>query len=99
MQSLLMNHDARTPSLGLDRPQTGLREPSRSGLTDAPGLLSSLWPDKTSRPSLRWLREQQTRKTLPYIKIGRRVFFDPLQVRRAMEKNFGVEPTTTTSKR
>lgn len=76
------------------------REATRSGLTDAQGLLAALWPDKASRPSLRWLRDQQLRKTLPYIKIGRRVFFDPLQVRRAMEKNFGVEPASLhTSKR
>lgn len=67
------------------------KEPIRSGLTDAHGLLLALWPEAESRPSLRWLREQQARRTVPYIKIGRRVFFDPLQVRRAIEKNFSVE--------
>ncbi|MBL9145353.1 MAG: hypothetical protein JNM99_16870 [Verrucomicrobiaceae bacterium] len=80
-------------------PATPQREPTRSGLTDAHGLLAALWPEKESRPSLRWLREQQVRRTVPFIKVGRRVFFDPLQVRRAMEKNFGIEPASLHSNR
>jgi hypothetical protein len=33
--------------------------------------------DEASRPSLRWVRDQQKTRTLPFCKIGRRVFFDP----------------------
>jgi hypothetical protein len=55
-------------------------------LLDAVGLLEALWPDQRSRPSLRWLREQQKRRTVPIIKWGRRVFFDPVQVRQAIAK-------------
>ena len=53
--------------------------------TDAPGLLETLWP-KSCRPSLRWLREQQRAKTIPYMKVGRLVFFDPPAVRDALAK-------------
>ena len=31
-------------------------------------------------PSLRWLREQQSRRTIPYIKVGARVWFRPSEV-------------------
>jgi len=43
---------------------------------DAPKLLELLF-DQDSRPSLRWLREQQKNRTIPFCKIGRKVFFDP----------------------
>ena len=43
---------------------------------DAPKLLEILF-DESSRPSLRWLRDQQRNRTVPFCKIGRRVFFDP----------------------
>jgi hypothetical protein len=52
-------------------------------LVDAPGLLTSVWPENC-RPSLRWIRDQQKQRTLPFIKIGRKVFFDPNEVRRAL---------------
>jgi hypothetical protein len=37
--------------------------------------------DEASRPSLRWIRDQQKARTLPFAKIGRRVFFDPILVK------------------
>jgi len=48
-------------------------------LVSAAELLRVMWSDK-SRPSLRWLREQQARRTIPHIKIGGRVWFRPSQV-------------------
>lgn len=49
-------------------------------LVDATRLLTILW-DVDSRPSLRWLREQQARRAIPFIKIGAKVWFDPIIVR------------------
>ena len=57
-----------------------IQHPKMPELLDANGLLERLWPEARSRPSLRWLREQQKRKAIPYIKWGRRIFFDPKQV-------------------
>ena len=57
-----------------------------------PGLLSiealrvTVWPDERQRPSLRWLRTLQARRAIPYIKIGRRVFFEAERVRAALRK-------------
>jgi len=62
------------------------------GLLDAPGLLKAVWPDEGSRPSLRWLREMQARRVLPFIRVGRRIYFEPERVRAALRK-FEVKPT------
>ena len=47
---------------------------------DAQGLLESLWA-KPCRPCVRWVRDMQKQGKIPFAKIGRRVFFDPEQVR------------------
>ena len=61
-------------------------------LLDARGLLETVWPDPRSRPSLRWLRQQQKNKTLPFIKWERSVFFDPSQVARIIEDKLTIHP-------
>ena len=55
-------------------------------LVDANGLLHTLFPDPKSRPSLRWLRGQQANRTIPFVKMGRLVFFDVKEVERAIER-------------
>jgi len=62
-----------------------------SGLVGALTLLELLFPDEATRPSLRWLRHQQAKRLIPYLKIGRLVFFDPVQVRLAFDSQFKVE--------
>ena len=54
--------------------------PDAEKLVNAKGLLKLLW-DESSRPSLRWLRKQQSRRAIPFIKIGSRVWFDPAKVK------------------
>ena len=61
-----------------------------TGLVDAPTLIKTNWhPD--AAPSLRWLREQTAKRTIPFIKIGHKVFFDPARVRAALASKFTVE--------
>ena len=55
-------------------------------LFDAKGLLEALWPNPQSRPSMRWLRKQQAVGALPYVKWGRRVFFDLEEVTRTIKR-------------
>lgn len=59
-------------------------------LVDANTLLLKVF-DANSRPSLRWLREQQKRRAVPFIKVGRRVFFEPEKVRLYLAQTFTVE--------
>ena len=47
---------------------------------DAVKLLEILF-DEASRPSLRWIRDCQKRRAIPFCKIGRRIFFDPVLVK------------------
>jgi hypothetical protein len=56
------------------------------GLLEAEELLKVIWPNPKCRPSLRWLRQLQKDRKVPYIKIGHLVFFNPAKVREAIEK-------------
>lgn len=53
-------------------------------LVTAEVLRTTLW-DKESAPSLRWIRSQQKARTIPFIKIQRRVFFNPEEVLAALQ--------------
>ena len=58
-------------------------------LVNGTRLLELLFDEK-SRPSLRWLREKQRQRVVPYIKVAQSVFFDPQQVREALNRRFTV---------
>jgi hypothetical protein len=54
--------------------------PLTTQYVDAPKLLEILF-DEASRPSLRWIRDHQIKRAIPFCEIGRRVFFDPVMVK------------------
>ena len=58
-------------------------------LVDASQLLEILW-DEESRPSLRWLRDRQAERAIPYVKVGARVWFDPVEVRQCLKDRWTV---------
>lgn len=62
-----------------------------SKFVGAKELLKILFSDE-SRPSLRWLRDQQAGRRIPFVRLGRLVFFDPDQVRVAMNERLTVKP-------
>jgi hypothetical protein len=41
--------------------------------------------DADARPSVRWLREQQACRTIPFTRVGRLVFFDPVAVKAELD--------------
>ncbi len=55
-------------------------------LVDANGLLEALF-DPAARPSLRWLRQMQAQRKIPYIKLGHLVRFDVEEVREALRND------------
>jgi hypothetical protein len=61
------------------------------GLLNAHELLATLWPNPTTRPSLRWLRSLQARRAVPFYRVGRLIFFDPVRVKAALLK-FEIPP-------
>jgi hypothetical protein len=58
---------------------------SASGLMGAEALLEALFPGDPNRPSERWLRHMRARRLVPFKKVGGRVFYDPAEVRRALD--------------
>jgi hypothetical protein len=60
-------------------------------LLRAAGCMAAIWPDPTERPSLRYFKELQAKGYIPFVRIGRLLFFDPAEVRRALDHKFRVE--------
>ena len=48
------------------------------------------FPDEEGRPSLRAWNDWRAKGYYPYVKIGKRVFIDPVQARIALESRFTI---------
>lgn len=59
-------------------------------LVDADGLLDALF-EPACRPSIRWLREMQAQRKIPYIKMGHLVRFDITEVQNSLERHCTVQ--------
>ena len=64
-------------------------------LVNAERLLEALF-DEDSRPSLRWLRQMQAQRVIPYYKLGHLVRFNIKEVREALEAERHVNTRTST---
>lgn len=64
--------------------------PLEERLVDANQLLEELF-DKSSRPTLRWIRKMQVQRKIPYYKIGHLVRFKVSEVREALERKCRVQ--------
>ena len=60
--------------------------PAPDGFIGIEALRERLWPDPTSRPSLRWIRELQARRVIPSLKIGGKRLFEVERVRAALRR-------------
>ena len=63
------------------------KEPQLVGLKTG---LELVFPDAATRPSIRAFNGWKAKGYFPSIKIGRRVFVDPVQVRLALESRFTI---------
>ncbi len=61
-----------------------------AALVGAETCLCLVFPDEATRPCLRFFRELQRKRLVPFKKIGRLTFFDPVEVRRALDRQFSV---------
>jgi hypothetical protein len=52
-------------------------------LVNGEELLEALFSPE-ARPSMRWLRRQLAARALPFVRIGRKIFFDVELVRKAL---------------
>jgi hypothetical protein len=60
-------------------------------LCDGRGVLEVIFPDEKSRPSLRAFLTWRDQGLFPYLKIGRRVFYNPSEVAWALHKKCTVK--------
>lgn len=64
-------------------------------LVGAKACLKIIFKDQESRPAERTFREWARKGLIPFHRIGgRKVFFDPEQVRRALDRNFEIKAKT-----
>ena len=66
-----------------------MKEEAKS--VDAEGLIEALF-DSGSRPTVRWVRNLQTRRAIPVVKIGGLVRFRVTDVRKAIDENYTILP-------
>jgi hypothetical protein len=72
-----------------------METPTHHETTPPPSLcraetcLKIVFPEE-DRPSLRCFREWQHKRLIPFRKIGKLVMFDPVEVRRAIDRQFTV---------
>lgn len=78
--------------LAYERPRMPDRIEKR--LVNTEQLRRELW-EVDSAPSIRWIRYQQAKRAIPFVKIGQQVWFNPDAVRRTLEERFGVNPRGT----
>ncbi|MCF7675523.1 MAG: hypothetical protein K9M97_09270 [Akkermansiaceae bacterium] len=50
----------------------------------------TVFPDEETAPSIRCFSEWMARGYFPKVKVGRRVFLDPFEVRTALERRFTI---------
>lgn len=60
-------------------------------LVDAETCVQIVWPRPECRPSVRWFRQRQKNREIPFVKIGHLVFFNPAQVRAALFEKHTVQ--------
>lgn len=63
-------------------------EPTLVGIKPA---LEAVFPDAETRPSIRAWNEWRARGYYPYVKIGKRVWINPADARKALERRFTIE--------
>jgi hypothetical protein len=59
-------------------------------LVDAEGLLVALFCEE-SRPTVRWVRDLQKKRVIPYVKLGHLVRFNVPKVRDAIERRHTID--------
>jgi hypothetical protein len=64
------------------------QEPTLIGIEPC---LKAVFPDEATRPGIRTFNEWKNRGYFPSVKIGKRVFLDPVIVRRALDKRFTIQ--------
>jgi hypothetical protein len=63
-----------------------MKKLSPEALVGAETLLEQLFPVKRDRPSVKWLKRQQSARVIPFLKIGHFVRYNVADVRAALAR-------------
>jgi hypothetical protein len=74
--------------MSLPKDATIHQEPTLVGIKTC---LFTVFPDVDTRPGLRTFNDWKSKGYFPSVKIGKRVFLDPVAVRKALDKRFTIE--------
>jgi hypothetical protein len=61
-------------------------ETEASPLVGKQACLEQLFPSEADRPTTRWLDQRCKRREIPFVRLGRLIYFNVPQVRRAIEQ-------------
>lgn len=78
---MTMSHDATAKA----------EQPNEPTLVGIQTCLEQVFPDPATRPGLRTFHKWKAAGFLPYLRIGKRIFFDPVKVRAALDKQFEIQ--------
>lgn len=84
----MKTHEHNSRQISSNELTSPRHEPQLVGLKTA---LEMVFPCDKTRPCFRTFCEWRRLKFYPTVKIGKRVFADPHQVRKALEKRFTIE--------
>jgi hypothetical protein len=65
---------------------------TQQGLVGKQQLLVELFPNPTDRPTVRWLDQQCKARVIPFIRLGRLIWFDVPAVRASISLRHTVQP-------
>ena len=75
----------------LELVEAGNEELQEAGYVGIERMMEMVFSDPNCRPCKRTVEDWMSRGWLPYIKIKRKVFFDPAECRRAIDRQFKVK--------
>lgn len=74
----------------LDTASNTPNTPIPRGLVGEAKLLEIVWPDKESRPSAKYVQRLRKRRAIPFVRLGRLIFYEPEKVMQIIQKRFEI---------
>jgi hypothetical protein len=69
--------------------------PGTPGLVDIHGLIKAIWKDPATAPCARTIDRMRENRLIPFIKLGRLIYYSPEAVVSAISQRHTVQPRFT----
>lgn len=64
--------------------------PAPGGLVGNAELLKIIWPNATDRPCTKTLERMRKRRMIPFVRLGRLIYYNPEKVMQTIQKRFEI---------